>query len=127
MLGAIGTSAIATTIGVGRSAAGLEARLAQYEIKLADWENCPSCKTAEGKAKIADLSGKVSEIKQRIAAAVADKEKLRPVALDLAVSANDALRHGGPAAIETSSEADVPGPISGQPAGLVGGRLDVFT
>lgn len=78
MLGAIGTSAIVATIGVGRSAAGLEARLAQYEIKLADWENCPSCKTDAGKAMIAELSSKISEVKQRIARGRCKQRKVAP-------------------------------------------------
>lgn len=122
MLGAIGTSTLASTTGVGKSAAGLDAQLAQYEIKLADWVNCPSCNTAQGKAKIAELSGKVSEIKQRIAQAAADKEK----APDLAVSANGVERRGESALTRNNSAVDVPSSTSAQQAGLVGRRLDVF-
>ena len=126
MLGAIGTSTLASATGVGKSAAGLDAQLAQYEIKLADWVNCPSCNTAEGKAKIAELSGKVSEIKQRIAVAVADKEKLRPVAPDLTASANGVERRGESALNKNNSAVDASGSTSTQQTGMVGRRLDVF-
>lgn len=126
MLGAIGTSTLTSTTGVGKSAAGLDAQLAQYEIKLADWVNCPSCNTAEGKAKIAELSDKVSEIKHRIAVAVADKEKQRLVAPDLPVSANGLERRGESALNRNNSAVDAPGSISAQQTGVVGRRLDVF-
>lgn len=125
MLGAIGTSALASTSSVSASAAGLEARLAQYEIQLADWVNCPSCKTAEGKAKIAELSDKVLEIKQRIAAADANKAKLRPATPDLPASANS-VEYPGESAVNNNSAVDATGRRTDQQNGIIGSRLDVF-
>lgn len=62
------------------SSAGLESQLDQYKVKLADWENCPSCKTPEGKAKIAEISDRISEIEQRLKVADAAKRTDSPAA-----------------------------------------------
>jgi hypothetical protein len=126
MLGAIGTSTLASSAGVGKSAAGLEERLAQYEIQLSDWENCPSCTTPEGKAKIAELSSKVNEIKQRIAVTDANKEKLRATAPDLPASANGVEYRGDSAANIINSVAEATSSRTVQQTGIIGGRLDVF-
>jgi hypothetical protein len=67
-IGVLGSPAFAGQSGAG-STAGLEGQLARYQVQLADWVNCPSCKTPEGKAKIQELSDKVSEIKLTIKAA----------------------------------------------------------
>jgi len=56
------------------SATNLRAQLARYEAELASWENCPSCKTTEGKAKIAEIAGKIGDIKQRMEAAELSKQ-----------------------------------------------------
>lgn len=126
MLGAIGTTTLASSTGVGKSAAGLEARLAQYEIQLSDWENCPSCKTPEGKAKIAELSSKVDEIKQRLAVTDASKEKLRPNTPDWAASDNGGERRGNAAANIINSATDATSSRTVRQTGIIGGRLDVF-
>jgi hypothetical protein len=44
----------------------LQSQLTRYEGQLADWCSCPSGKTAEGKAKIADIQQKVDVAKARI-------------------------------------------------------------
>jgi hypothetical protein len=48
------------------SRAGLEAQLDTYKKQLADWVDCPSGKTPEGKKKIEDLNNKVSVTEARI-------------------------------------------------------------
>lgn len=73
MLSAISPPVFTNPVGTARPAAGLEAQLDRYQIQLADWVNCPSCKTAEGKAKIAEISGKISDIQSRIEEAAAAK------------------------------------------------------
>ena len=47
----------------GNSSSVLNAQLAKYQVQLADWTNCPSCTTPEGKAKIAEIADKISDIK----------------------------------------------------------------
>jgi len=69
MLGAIGPTVVASPSAFGKSTAGFEVQLAHYEIQLSDWINCPSCKTPEGKAKIAEISDKISNIRQRMKSA----------------------------------------------------------
>ena len=69
MLGAIGPTVVASPSAFGKSTAGFEVQLAHYEIQLSDWINCPSCKTPEGKAKIAEISAKISDIRQRMKSA----------------------------------------------------------
>lgn len=68
MVSAIGSSAIsgASGSGTGSGAAALEAQLTRYQKQLSDCVNCDSAKTPEGKAAIADLSSKISEVKARI-------------------------------------------------------------
>lgn len=46
--------------------AGLDADLAKWQGQLADWVNCVSAKTPEGKAKIDQISAKISSIKTRM-------------------------------------------------------------
>lgn len=106
MIGAIASSNYAVQQGSGKSTAGLEAQLAQYETKLADWVSCPSCKTPEGKAKIAELTEKVSELKQRQAAADAARSNRQPT-----IPSPDA---SSARALQRSND------------GPVGSRLDVF-
>lgn len=126
MLSAISSSTFTSPFSSGRSAAGLEAQLDQYKIQLADWVNCPSCKTAEGKAKIAEISGKISEVKTRINEAAVTKPNTRPDIFNLTppsdISANkDALAstaQANPVAVTASSV--------GSPTATVGSRLDIF-
>lgn len=107
---------------VGPSLGGLEAQLDQYKGKLADWENCPSCKTAEGKAKIAEIGGKISELKARMEAIATAKELQRTTVADVDAStgkrvessATSLTEQNGTSATERSSSA------------TVGSRLDIF-
>ena len=110
MTSAIGSSPGFTPVGFGKPTGGLEARLAQYETKLSDWVHCASCKTPEGKAKIAEITDKINEIKQLQKAAEADKQNLRPT-LDAGASANDSFAGRSGAVLGT---------------GFVGRRLDAF-
>ncbi|MBV8657305.1 MAG: hypothetical protein JO142_05700 [Burkholderiales bacterium] len=60
------SSSFSTGISSPDAALGaVDAQIASYEVKLADWVNCPSCKTPEGKAKIADLQTKIAGLKQQ--------------------------------------------------------------
>jgi hypothetical protein len=66
MLSAIGSAVPSIPTPGGVSPSVLNAQLAKYQTQLADWESCPSCKTPEGKAKIADLQEKIRNIQLRI-------------------------------------------------------------
>jgi hypothetical protein len=68
MLNAIGSNSLASPGYVGNSLSGLDAQLDKYKVQLADWVNCPSCKTPEGKAKIQELSDKIAAIEQKMKA-----------------------------------------------------------
>ncbi len=60
---AVTASAEATS---GPQPAGLDAALAKSEGQLADWVCCPSAKTPEGKAKIAQISDQIGAIKAQM-------------------------------------------------------------
>ena len=49
-----------------RTDATLDGELAKCESQLADWVHCPSGKTSEGKAKIAEITTKRDAIKVRM-------------------------------------------------------------
>jgi len=69
MVSAIGTAAASGLAGGGKTTAGLEAQLDQCKKQLSQQESCPSSKTTQGKAKLAELTNQVSEIQKRIDAA----------------------------------------------------------
>lgn len=69
MVSVIGSSSFYPATGGGSSAVGLGAQLARYEQQLSDWACCPSAKTQGGKQKIQEISGKISEVRARIAEA----------------------------------------------------------
>ena len=126
MLNAIGSSSFQHLAGNSQANSGLEAQLAQYQVQLADWVNCPSCKTPEGKAKIAAISAKISDIEQRMKArdvarqgdgsgksangspTISDQDKPQP--------------HGTVVAVR----ADALIPTSRVSIGPIGTRVDVF-
>lgn len=93
MLSAIGNAPAAPL-----PATGLEAQLAKLQTQLADWVNCPSCKTPEGKAKIAEINAKIKDVEQRMQA---KEQAARPVSASASPDA-------------------APAP------GLLGGQIDVF-
>ncbi len=126
MVSAIGSSTYASPASNGKSSAGLETQLAQYQVKLADWVSCPSCKTPEGKAKIAEITNKIGDIKQRMEAAEAAKQ--RSAASETA--ANSPVGKSRDKAASASGANDSPdygaSAAPSQFSGAVGNRLDVF-
>lgn len=66
MVQAIASGASNTVLSKASNSAALEAQLERYQKELSDCVNCPSAKTSEGKAQIADISGKISDLKNRI-------------------------------------------------------------
>ncbi len=77
MLNAIGASSLASPAYARNPLSGLDAQLDKYKSQLADWVNCPSCKTPEGKAKIQELSDKIAAIEQKIKALQPQKQVSR--------------------------------------------------
>lgn len=66
-LQSISSSFVASAAGGAPAGRGiLQAQLTRYEVQLADWCSCPGGKTAEGKAKIADLQQKADTAKAQI-------------------------------------------------------------
>jgi len=61
----------------GNSSSVLNAQLAKYQVQLADWTNCPSCTTPDGKAKIAEIANKISDIKRSLQSAELAKPETR--------------------------------------------------
>jgi hypothetical protein len=117
MVQAVGLPPVAGAVGAGTSSGVLEAQLNRYQIQLADWCNCPSGKTPEGKAKIQDLQNKANAVQaqlDRIAAAKAAQ----------ASSANQANANPAPGSNDTTT----PGISTSATASAktVGGSLDTF-
>ncbi|MBV8046053.1 MAG: hypothetical protein JO171_02795 [Paludibacterium sp.] len=73
--------------------AGLDAQLAKYQAELADWQNCPSRTTPEGKAKIKALQQKVDELKHQQQQADAMRNTRRQPAT-VTVPSQSAVRSG---------------------------------
>ena len=113
MIGALSSS---LPVGLGNPDAALgavDSQIASYEVKLADWVNCPSCKTPEGKAKIADIRSKIAGLKQQKQAI----EQRRPTRQKL-----DAATVGATPATSLQNQAIAPL----RPVGPLGHRLDVL-
>jgi hypothetical protein len=66
MVQAIGSASSAGVPGAGGSSGALEAQLNRYQIQLADWCNCPSGKTPEGKAKIQQIQAKADAVQAQL-------------------------------------------------------------
>lgn len=124
MLGAIGPSVLAGSSGLGKSTAGFEAQLAQYEIQLSDWTHCSSCNTPEGKAKIAEISDKISEIKQRIKSAEAQRQ-IAPANVPVRLE-NQTQNTVPPVSVASALTADSAKQPSSSLTGTIGSRLDVY-
>lgn len=75
MITPAGSSVFPTASG---SAVGLEAQLERCRKQLSDSVNCTSSKTPEGKARIEELSNRISEIKTRIEKSAAEKQQIQP-------------------------------------------------
>lgn len=67
--------------------ANADAELAKYESQLSDWVHCESCKTSEGKAKIAEITDKIETIKTQLKR-VEETKPLSKAQQDLDISAN---------------------------------------
>ena len=126
MLGAISLSTFSSPASTGRSAAGLEAQLDQYKIQLADWVNCPSCKTSEGKAKIAEISGKISEIQMRINEAPVTQSNSQPDVSNVNTPYGITAARGALASTAQVNPVAAIASSAGSPTTTVGSRLDVF-
>lgn len=113
MVSAITSSpTFAATVGVRAAPGALDGQLAKYQIELADWTNCPSCTTPEGKAKIAEISDKIKEIQQQISAS----DSARPQAINLNAGNTNTT------SIQTLST-----PIAAKGAtGLIGNNVDTY-
>lgn len=111
MSAAIGSATtINTASPAGSGGASLEGQLAKCQVQLADWVSCPAGKTPEGKAKIAALSDRISELEQRMKTADAARQNQQ------AASANDTV---------AQSASLQPGNTLPLPAGTLGSRIDV--
>jgi hypothetical protein len=80
------TSTLNSTLSSPVNAAGLQYQLVRFQKELAECVNCASAKTAQGKATIEAISGKISSIRLRIDE-VARSNPVQPVASAVAVSA----------------------------------------
>jgi hypothetical protein len=85
----------------GTRTPGLDAELSTARAQLEDWVTCPSAKTAEGKAKIKEVTAKFDAIKAQIA--------------------NDAKAADALAAV-----AVVPPRPASQPNPAIGSNIDVY-
>jgi hypothetical protein len=66
MLQSIGSSLLNTASGRPASSGILQTQLDRFQTQLADWCNCPSGKTADGKKKIAEIQGKADAVKAQL-------------------------------------------------------------
>ena len=69
MLQAIGVSASAGYTQGNVGSAGLRGQLAKFEKELSACVNCATADTIQGKAKIAEISARITQIQDRIAQA----------------------------------------------------------
>lgn len=88
----IGLSAFPSASGATKSIAVLNAQLVKYQVQLADWVNCASCNTQEGKGEIRELSDRLSETQQRIKAEDAHRQGSSSVVRTAESNINDNLR-----------------------------------
>jgi len=78
MVQAIGSSVTANSGGTRASSSVLDAQLSSYQRQLADWCNCPSGKTPEGKAKIRELQDKADAVKTQLQRIAVDRPQEAP-------------------------------------------------
>ncbi|WP_342618557.1 hypothetical protein [Rhodoferax sp. GW822-FHT02A01] len=103
-----GTSSIGPGNGGGGAPVALQAKLAQCERQLGDWQACPSGKTPEGKRIIENLQSQIRNIESRMADA-------------------DSVNARSPST-GSSGSALSSAPVAARPVGLgaIGGLVDVF-
>ena len=118
MIGALSSSPAFGTVNPDAALGTLDAQIASYEVKLADWVNCPSCKTAEGKAKIADIRSKIAGLKQQKQAIEQRQPSKRTQFAAPADLTAWAIQHRGNHATPASH--------SPRPTGPLGGQVDVY-
>ena len=123
-VGAITPSALPGLFLTGKANAGLDAQLAQYQIQLADWTNCPSCNTPEGKAKIQELTNKISETQERIRAAEPSSQSNGP-APRIADQAHDAGQTNVSSQLNVVGVGATASP-SAAVTGTIGGLLNIY-
>ncbi|MFZ2269626.1 MAG: hypothetical protein WAV95_18775 [Azonexus sp.] len=114
MLNRVGGAFYSAQASQGNSSSTLDAQLAKFESQLASWESCPSCKTPEGKAKIADIVEKISDIRRRIESAELAKQ-----------DATRSRDSGGNEASRSLTDPPDPGGVASTTAG-VGSLLSVY-
>jgi hypothetical protein len=66
MVSAIGLSAPSSPVATVKSVTGLEVQLEQCKQQRTEQESCSSSKTPQGKARLAKLEDKESELKKRL-------------------------------------------------------------
>ncbi len=115
MSDAVGSATTTTASPAGSGAAGLESQLAKCQVQLADWVSCPSGKTPEGKAKIAALSDRISNIEQRMKTADAVRQNQKAASLKDSVAQSPSPQPDGAQ----------PSPMSPPSIGSLGSRIDV--
>jgi hypothetical protein len=120
MVSAINSATFASYATAGRPAVNLEAQLDRLKAQLADWVNCPSCNTIEGKTKIAEISGKISEIVTQMKSA--DDAKIG----NSAATADSNIFADNKASNVISATDSVKSTSSSLPVGPLGSRLDIF-
>jgi len=122
MVQAIGSSAAGGAVDSGAGAAGLQAQLVRYQKQLSECANCASSKTAEGKAEIQAISGRISEIRARIDKVTEAKAESGPAALVTSTAAENPADSG--AAVKAGADGRSDG-VPRQVFGTVGSLVDL--
>ena len=126
MLSAIGSSTFTSPVVTGASTAGLESQLDKCKTQLADWVSCPSHVTPEGKAKIEEISNKISELEQRIKTTDAARRSNNPTLTNTNTS-SDINKDSTTSALSLSNQlGDTALLASTPPSGAIGSLLNVF-
>jgi peptidoglycan hydrolase CwlO-like protein len=114
-------------MGAGQSTANLETQLDKCKIQLADWVSCPSHSTPEGKAKISELSNKISELEQRIKTTSYAQKKSARATLTNTNTPSYKNKDAAISAPSLSSKTGVMPTIATSPStGTIGSLLNVF-
>ena len=119
---AIGSSLPTGAVGAPASTGILETQLSRYEIQLADWCNCPSRTTPQGKEKIAELQAKADAVKTQLKQAD-DARSRRKVADTQTGSDSTDLRVRSTVGTDQRPTSTAPDP---RPTSTVGSLIDVL-